>query len=143
MKPFWKLGAALVMILGLTTCTAFAGNEDVAEGWNRIRDGALLIDVRTAQEFEAGHLDGAINIPFDQVDALAEAIGDDKGRSVVLYCRSGRRSGIATEALTRRGYAKVFNAGGFKALLAARPDSSSTGGNRSSEAGGISPSLGG
>ena len=65
----------------------------------------LLLDVRTPDEFAAGHIPGAVNIPHDQVAArLGEIPKDDE---VVLYCRSGRRAGLAAEVLASRGYTKL------------------------------------
>ncbi len=87
-----------------------------SEAWKKIGEGALVIDVRTPEEFSSGHLDDALNIVHDQTEALVQAIGGDKGRSVVLYCRTGRRSGLAKDALLGMGYTNVFNGGGFTAL---------------------------
>lgn len=78
---------------------------------------AMVIDVRTAAEFDAGHLAGALHIPYEQVDALVAAIGPDQSRSVVLYCRTGRRSGIALQSLMQAGYTNVVNAGGYRDLI--------------------------
>ena len=72
------------------------------------------IDVRSAEEFVAGHLSGAINIPHTEI---AERIGEvttDKNAQIYLYCRSGRRSGIAQSALQHAGYARVTNAGSLQ-----------------------------
>ena len=93
-----------------------------AVAWQLIAEGALLVDVRTPKEFEAGHLEGAINISHEQTaDRLAE-YGDDKNRTIVVYCRSGRRSGVAEDILKENGYTNVHNGGGYEALLAAKPD---------------------
>ncbi|HMP90428.1 MAG TPA: rhodanese-like domain-containing protein [Kiritimatiellia bacterium] len=89
--------------------------------WERIDKGVLVIDVRTVAEFNSGHLDGAINIPHEKTDALAAVIGSDMSREVVLYCRSGRRSGIAMNALRQRGYEKIINGGSYAGLLSTRP----------------------
>jgi len=65
----------------------------------------LLLDVRTPEEFAAGHIPGAVNIPYDQVTGhLSEIPKDDE---VVLYCHSGRRAGLAAEALAANGYTKL------------------------------------
>jgi rhodanese-related sulfurtransferase len=65
----------------------------------------LLLDVRTPDEFSAGHIPGAVNIPYDQVAAhLAEI---PKGDEVVLYCHSGRRAGLAAEVLAANGYTRL------------------------------------
>ena len=98
------------------------GDLDAArEGWERIENGALVIDVRSADEFEGGHLDGAINIVYTDTEALADAIGADQARSVVLYCGSGRRASLAQSALEERGFTGIFNASGLGALRATQP----------------------
>jgi len=65
----------------------------------------FVLDVRTAEEFVAGHVPGALNIPHDQLAArLAEV---PKDQDVVLYCRSGRRAGMAAEVLAANGYTRL------------------------------------
>ena len=80
---------------------------------------ALIIDVRTAEEFSRGHFPGAINIPHEVI--LQGLIERDIGpnEEVILYCRSGNRSGQAKRALRAEGYLKAKNAGGLETLLAA------------------------
>ena len=63
---------------------------------------------RTAEEFASGHVPGAINIPYDQIARRASEIGPPS-TPVVLYCRTGRRSGIAVEALQKAGYEKLYD----------------------------------
>jgi phage shock protein E len=111
------LAAALFFLAGDLRGDA----EAAAEGWKLIDEGALVIDVRSDEEFNAGHLDGALHIPYDQVDEIARAIGEDRQRDVVMYCGSGRRVGIAIDALEEQGYENLFNATGLSALQAARP----------------------
>ncbi len=89
--------------------------------WGEIQHGALLVDVRSAEEFAKGHLEGAINVPHTEVASRLSEFGADKGRQIVVYCRSGRRSGIAREVLMAHGFSKVSNAGGYEDLLAAKP----------------------
>lgn len=72
--------------------------------------GAPLIDVRTPQEFEAGHVEGAVNIPVDQVGARLDEIKGlvaGKGNTLVVYCRSGNRSATAARTLRAAGYEVV------------------------------------
>ncbi len=95
--------------------------EAAKQAWPMIQSGALLIDVRSKEEFADGHLDGALNIEWDQTDALIAAIGDDKQRQVVFYCRSGNRAGKAMTVLESKGYTNIFNATGFEALQATKP----------------------
>ena len=69
----------------------------------------LILDVRTAEEYEAGHLPAAVLLPYDEIGAtFAEA---EKGRPIVVYCRSGRRSAIAKATLASMGYANVSDFG--------------------------------
>ena len=72
----------------------------------------LLIDVRTAVEWKEGHLEGAILIPYEKIGAEIEKAAPDKKTKINLYCRTGRRSGIALEALKKLGYEDVTNQGG-------------------------------
>ncbi len=98
------------------------GDADQArEGWRLIDEGALVIDVRSTEEYQSGHLEGALHIPWDQTDALMEAIGEDRDRKVVMYCGSGKRVGRAISALEDEGYTGLFNATGLDALQATRP----------------------
>lgn len=65
-----------------------------------------LLDVRTRQEYDGGHIPGALLLPYDEVEQQAAALLPDKSREIVVYCRSGRRSAIAAETLGRLGYEK-------------------------------------
>ena len=80
----------------------------------------VLIDVRSPEEFSAGHLDRAENIPVDQVEAkvdvIASKVGGDKSKQIVVYCASGGRSGRAKTTLEKAGFTNVINAGGYKDL---------------------------
>ena len=81
--------------------------------------GALLVDVRSPQEFSAGHVEGAINIPHLDVEKRLSEFGENPDREIVLYCRSGHRSGLAQEGLKALGYTRVFNAGGYEEWVSA------------------------
>ncbi|MBN1515290.1 rhodanese-like domain-containing protein [Candidatus Sumerlaeota bacterium] len=81
-------------------------------------ESALWIDVRTAQEFESGHIEGAINIPYDVIAENIAGVAPDKSAPIRLYCRSGRRSGIAQKTLAKLGYTDLVNEGGYKDVLA-------------------------
>lgn len=76
--------------------------------------GVTVLDVRSAQEFESGHVPGALNIPHDQVAARSAELGA-KDRPVLLYCRSGRRSGLAAADLARLGFTALYD---FKSISA-------------------------
>jgi len=64
----------------------------------------VVLDVRTAREFDAGHVPGALNIPHDQVGVRLEELASMRGKQIVLYCRSGRRSALAGETLRQAGF---------------------------------------
>lgn len=76
---------------------------------------AILLDVRTPGEFAEGALPGAINIPVQELKArlaeVEELTGADELHAIVVYCRSGRRSGIAKEVLLEAGYDRVTDLG--------------------------------
>ncbi len=121
-KPFiYALVAALTIWLIIPAMAGPGDPEAAKQAWPMIQSGALVIDVRTKEEFADGHLDGALNIEWDQFDALIAAIGDDRQREVVLYCRSGNRSGKSLTELQSRGYTHLFNATGYETLLATKP----------------------
>ena len=82
----------------------------------QITDDTLLIDVRTPLEYAQGHLAGSLNIPHEQVEDIASAIGDQKDRPVILFCRSGARSGMALGLLLQQGYTNLANGGGVVEL---------------------------
>lgn len=74
---------------------------DVAGAERAIADGAVLVDVRSAREFAAGHADGAINLPLGEVD---ERVGELPGdREVIVMCHTGIRSAVAARKLGRLG----------------------------------------
>ena len=77
----------------------------------------LIIDVRTADEYRAGHVQDAINIPYDEIAGRIAAVTPDHDARIVLYCRSGRRSGIAEQALRQMGYRQIENKGGLNDML--------------------------
>ncbi|WP_348727800.1 rhodanese-like domain-containing protein [Rheinheimera texasensis] len=79
----------------------------------------IWIDVRSAEEFQAGHLKDALNIPHTEIAAKISAVTQDKNAEIQLYCRSGRRSGLAEAELKKLGFTNVHNAGGYEALKAA------------------------
>ncbi|KZX37703.1 rhodanese-like domain-containing protein [Wohlfahrtiimonas chitiniclastica] len=77
-----------------------------------------LIDVRTTEEFNAGHLNDAIHIDYREILHRIDEVTTDKDAEIHLYCRSGVRSAIATQLLHSRGYYRALNIGGYEALKA-------------------------
>lgn len=121
--------SATVLALVLAACSPGSGpgsaatpglpDRDPALACKLVREQqAILLDVRSEREFEAGHLEGAVHIPHDQLaDRLAEIEALSAGeapRPIVTYCRSGHRAGLAKQTLIDAGYTEVTNLGGMK-----------------------------
>lgn len=101
---------------------AGSGDPEVAkQAWPLIEAGALLIDVRTQEEWDEGHIDGATHLTSKDTDSIMAAIGSDKDRQVVLYCGSGKRAENVKTVLEQAGYTQIFNATGFEALQSTHP----------------------
>jgi phage shock protein E len=103
------------LTIGLLACASVAiaaepamiAPDQLVERMEKKDTNLVLLDVRTPDEFAAGHIPGAVNIPHDQLpNRLAELAGA-KNKEVVVYCRSGRRSAIAQETLTKEGFKSV------------------------------------
>ncbi|MAX99779.1 MAG: MerR family transcriptional regulator [Oceanospirillaceae bacterium] len=77
----------------------------------------VWIDVRTAQEFNAGHKEGAVNIPFDEIAQRIGKLALESDTDIKLYCRSGARAGVAQATLESMGYSEVENVGSLGAAL--------------------------
>ena len=107
---------ALLVILALTVAEAawaddFARIEPqaLAERLETADSPLLVLDVRTAAEFDAGHIPGAVNIPHDVLGERIAELGPADERDVVVYCRSGRRSAIALARLREAGFSRLFH----------------------------------
>lgn len=77
------------------------------------KDAIVLVDVRTQEEYDAGHIPGAVLLPYDEVEAKATAMLPEKEKEIIVYCRSGRRSAIAKSGLESMGYTNVKDFGGM------------------------------
>ncbi len=79
--------------------------DELLEHQARHPDHLFVLDVRTPAEYAEGHVPGAVNVPHDQVASRLAEIPKDK--DVVLYCRSGRRAGLAADVLAAHGYTRL------------------------------------
>lgn len=77
-----------------------------------VQEGALLVDVRSPGEFAGGHIEGAINIPMQDLKGRLDELGDNRSE-IVVYCQSGGRSAIAKRLLERNGFENVHDLGGI------------------------------
>lgn len=103
------LGLVGVLVLKQRMSSSFV---DPSEAHALVKDGAVLIDVRSPEEFGSGHIDGARNIPVGEIGQRTAEVGD-KDKPVVVYCRSGMRSSQAKSTLESAGFTQVHNLGGM------------------------------
>ncbi|MBW4039189.1 MAG: rhodanese-like domain-containing protein [Acidobacteria bacterium] len=78
-----------------------------------LKDGALVIDVRTPSEFSSGHIAKAINLPLDDIETSLPRRIQDTNRVLLLHCQSGMRSSVASKKLKNLGYVNAFNLGSY------------------------------
>ena len=93
------------------------------------RQAAMWIDVRTPNEYARGHIDKAVNIPYQDIGKRITEVTNDKNQKIVVYCASGHRAGIARETLLKLGYTDVTNAGGYRDIVAHGKQGDGTQGN--------------
>ena len=73
----------------------------------------ILLDVRTQEEYDESHIEGAILLPDYEISEKAEELLTDKNAVILVYCRSGRRSALAAKALNELGYSQIYDFGGI------------------------------
>ena len=94
----------------------FFKQPDINQGVQEYKNaaGAVLLDVRTPQEYREGHIPGSQNVPLQQLDKVEE-VTENKDTVLYVYCRSGARSRQAVSLLQAMGYPNVHNSGGIAA----------------------------
>ena len=90
-----------------------SGQISAKDAIEKLKAGAIVIDVRSAGEFNSGHLAKAINIPLDEIETALPKRVKDKSAMLLLHCASGMRSGIAKSKLHGMGYTNAFNLGSY------------------------------
>ena len=118
-----KLIFLLLAVMMLTACGQDKENDQgavymniTAEEAKQIMDseeGYIILDVRTQEEYDQGHIPGAAQISHEEIAEKAEKVLTDKDQLILVYCRSGRRSKIASEALVELGYTNIKEFGGI------------------------------
>ena len=103
------LVAAAVMA-GQSCAVIFTSDTPSKDAHRLVADGARLVDVRSADEYAAGHIEGAVNIPVGELEAREAEVGP-KDVPVVVYCRSGHRADRAAKLLRGAGWKEVHNLG--------------------------------
>jgi phage shock protein E len=111
-----KLLKLIIALLAAVGSFVLAAKAEITEEQARehLKRGAIVVDVRTVEEFKTSHLTNVVNIPLDQVTVKIPQLVTNKSDVVLLHCRSGRRSGIAEGQLRGLGYTNVFNIGSFE-----------------------------
>ena len=104
------LALIVIAILYLRFGAARISGDEARE---LVQKGALLVDVRSRAEFKGGHIDGAINIPIQELDGRLTELGNSSGE-IVVYCESGGRSAVAKQLLERNGFEHVHDLGGIR-----------------------------
>jgi len=110
----WTTVLIVVAVLALLLLLKRAGLVSSGDAMAHLTKGAMVIDVRTAAEFSAGHLPRAINIPLSEVKELTPRRVQDKDQVLLLHCQSGARSASAKKILVAMGYTNVFNLGSYQ-----------------------------
>jgi phage shock protein E len=90
-----------------------SGQVSTKEASEFLKNGAMVIDVRSESEFNSGHLSQAVNMPLDRIDVLAPSSVRDKNKILLLHCQSGMRSGLAKNKLIELGYKNTYNLGSY------------------------------
>ncbi len=109
MSPSQIALAVCVALFAVYFIAAKSGQISQEEAHKLVKDGALLMDVRTEQEFSSGHIQGAVNHPVSALEKSAQKL--KKEQTVVVYRRSGARSSRAKRILEKMGFKRVENLG--------------------------------
>jgi len=105
-----KITKLFTLVLGFIAVSVFAGEtpqisqQDLLAAQKAPNNNIILLDVRSEGEYNHGHLAGAINVSYDKVEENLSQLSQYKGSTVVVYCRSGRRAGIAEKILAEDGF---------------------------------------
>lgn len=124
LRPLVLLALAAVFVLGACSSTSTGTSTEAvrtvaaAEAVGML-DTRTVIDVRTPEEFAAGHVAGAVNIDVEASDFGTKIAALDPEDPYLVYCRSGRRSAIAADAMAEAGFTDIVDAGGLEPLVAA------------------------
>ena len=112
-----KFFIILICIICFSGCSSEESNDNGLINYidakeQIINNGAILVDVRTEEEYEEDHIDGALLFPLDTINEnTATEVIDSKDTTIIVYCRSGNRSHQALEILKDLGYTNVYDLG--------------------------------
>ena len=109
----WTTILIIAGVVAAFLLVAKGGQISAKDAATYLKNGALVIDVRSSAEFSSGHLTNAINIPLDEITNGVPQRVKDKSQVLLLHCQSGMRSGVAQKKLTSLGYTNTFNLGSY------------------------------
>jgi phage shock protein E len=109
----WTSVLIVVALLAILLLLKSGGQISTRDARDYLRTGAVVIDVRSAGEFTAGHLAKAVNIPLSEIETVIARKVKDKNQVLLLHCMSGTRSGEARRKLKALGYTNSFNLGSY------------------------------
>jgi phage shock protein E len=112
-RKFLEALASAAAVVGAVACGASSEIRELPEG-------ALIVDVRSAAEYQAGHFPDAINIPVGEIAERSSELGDPS-RPIVVYCRSGHRSAAAKALLDKAGFTNVTDGGPLGSMMKLAP----------------------
>lgn len=110
--------SAIALLLGLTACASASGSSGES-GAHEVTSETILLDVRTPEEYAAGHLDGARSLDFNGGEVAAAIPELDPDAEYLVYCRSGNRSGQAIALMEQAGFTNLTNLGSLEAAAQA------------------------
>ena len=109
----WTTTLIIAAVVAVVFMLKTTGQISAKDALAHLKNGALVIDVRSLGEFTSGHLTKAINIPLDEIETALPKRVKDKSQGLLLHCASGMRSGMAKSKLNGLGYANAFNLGSY------------------------------
>jgi len=109
----WTIALIIALAIAVLVVPSLVGRISLEDAHAHLKNGALVIDVRSPGEFNSAHLPNAINVPLGEVECALPRRVKDKNQVLLLHCHSGMRSGMATRKLKRLGYINVFNLGSY------------------------------
>ena len=109
----WTTTLIIAAVVAVIFMMKKSGQISAKDALTNLKNGALVIDVRSPGEFSSGHLAMAINIPLDEIETALPKRVKDKNQVLLLHCASGMRSGMAKSKLKGMGYTNAFNLGSY------------------------------
>ncbi len=109
----WSILLAVLLVIGVLFLLKRSSQVSAKQANEYLGAGALVIDVRSAAEFQGGHLSKAINIPLGDIEVSLPNRAKNKQQVLLLHCQSGMRSALAVKKVKALGYANAFNLGSY------------------------------